>query len=151
MQHNLAWIHKLNIEYDASTFDTDPFEPQSDGFQTIFPFFVHSRNGGKGYVELPYTLPQDFTVFVLMEEKRIDIWRKKLDWIADAGGMALLNVHPDYMKFGDGPSGLDEYSADLYRQFLEYVRERYEGRYWHALPKEISRFWLEQLQDGQGS
>jgi hypothetical protein len=29
--------HDLNIEYDASTFDTDPFEPQPDGVGTIFP------------------------------------------------------------------------------------------------------------------
>ena len=38
MHHNLDWLHDLNIEYDASTFDTDPFEPQSDGVRTIFPF-----------------------------------------------------------------------------------------------------------------
>ena len=25
MHHNLEWLHDLNIEYDASTFDTDPF------------------------------------------------------------------------------------------------------------------------------
>ena len=40
MQHNLEWIGYLNIEYDASTFDTDPFEPQPDGMGTIFPFWV---------------------------------------------------------------------------------------------------------------
>ena len=40
MFHELNWIHKLNIEYDASTFDTDPFEPQPDGVSTIFPFWV---------------------------------------------------------------------------------------------------------------
>jgi len=40
MYHNLEWIHDLNIEYDSSTFDTDPFEPQPDGVGTIFPFWV---------------------------------------------------------------------------------------------------------------
>ena len=40
MHHNLDWIHDLNINYDASTFDTDPFEPQPDGVNTIFPFWV---------------------------------------------------------------------------------------------------------------
>ena len=89
--HNLEWIHDLNIEYDASTFDTDPFEPQPDGMGTIFPFFVQGNSSQKGYVELPYTLPQDFTLFVLMKEKNIDIWKKKLDWIVENGGMALLN------------------------------------------------------------
>ena len=38
MHHNLEWLQDLDIEYDASTFDTDPFEPQPDGVGTIFPF-----------------------------------------------------------------------------------------------------------------
>ena len=40
MLHNLDWLHNLDIEYDMSTFDTDPFEPQPDGRNTIFPFWV---------------------------------------------------------------------------------------------------------------
>src|SRR5262249_30281051 len=40
MLHNLEWLHDLNVEYDASTFDTDPFEPQPDGVSTIFPFWA---------------------------------------------------------------------------------------------------------------
>jgi hypothetical protein len=31
MYHCLEMLHQLDIEYDASTFDTDPFEPQPDG------------------------------------------------------------------------------------------------------------------------
>ncbi len=93
--HNLDWTHYLNIEYDSSTFDTDPFEPQSDGSGTIFPFWVKGNSSQKGYVELPYTLSQDFSLFILMKEDNIDIWKKKLDWIAERGGMALLDVHPD--------------------------------------------------------
>ena len=34
MYHNLDLMHYLNIEYDASLFDTDPFEPQPDGAGT---------------------------------------------------------------------------------------------------------------------
>ncbi len=40
MFHNLEWLHALDIEYDMSTFDTDPFEPQPEGRHTIFPFWV---------------------------------------------------------------------------------------------------------------
>src|ERR1700677_1312626 len=40
MPRNLDWLHELNIQYDASSFDTDPFEPQPDGVGTIFPFWV---------------------------------------------------------------------------------------------------------------
>ncbi len=141
MHHNLEWIHDLYIEYDASTFDTDPFEPQSDGTGTIFPFYVAGRNSEKGYVELPYTLPQDFTVFILMKEKNIDIWKRKLDWIAEMGGMALVNTHPDYMNFHDQKMKLEEYSASIYEIFLHYVATTYRGTYWNALPKQLSRFF----------
>ncbi len=142
MHHDLEWLKALHIEYDASTFDTDPFEPQSDGAGTIFPFWV-AREDGTGYVELPYTLPQDHLLYVLMKENRIDIWKRKLDWIVKNGGMALLNTHPDYMHFGDGRLGLEEYPAEYYAQFLQYVKDRYEGMYWHALPREIAGFWKE--------
>ena len=30
MMHQLDWLHELDVLYDASTFDTDPFEPQPD-------------------------------------------------------------------------------------------------------------------------
>ncbi len=141
MLHNLDWTHDLNIEYDASTFDTDPFEPQSDGVGTIFPFWVPNGPAKHGYVELPYTLPQDFTLFVLMGQKNIAIWQKKLDWIAANRGMVLLNVHPDYLNFSTKKNGLEEYPARYYQQFLEYIKERYEGEYWHVLPKEMARLF----------
>jgi peptidoglycan/xylan/chitin deacetylase (PgdA/CDA1 family) len=145
MHHNLEWIHELNIEYDASTFDTDPFEPQSDGVGTIFPFWVSKDDTEDGYVELPYTLPQDFTLFILMKEKNIDIWKEKLDWVAEHGGMVLVNTHPDYMNFSCGKLGIEEYPADYYKELLEYIRDRYEGQYLHVLPREIARFWVDEV------
>jgi hypothetical protein len=141
MCYKLDWFHDLNIEYDASTFDTDPFEPHGTGVQTIFPFMVCGNGLNRSYVELPYTLPQDFTLFVLMQHSNIDIWKKKLDWIAEKGGMALINTHPDYMNFGDGKNGNEEYPAQYYRDFLNYIKEKYTDRYWHVLPRDISRFW----------
>lgn len=142
MHHNLDWIHELDIQYDASTFDTDPFEAQPDGVRTIFPFWVPNPAQQDGYVELPYSLAQDFTLFILMGQKNIDIWKAKLDWIADKGGMALVITHPDYMNFGVNNLTLEEYPADYYRGLLEYIEEKYHGLYWHVLPKQIARFWL---------
>ncbi len=148
MQHNLDWIHDLNIEYDSSTFDTDPFEPQPEGAGTIFPFWVTGpANNRKGYLELPYTLPQDHTLFVILQEKTNEIWKRKLDWIAEKGGMALLITHPDYMHFGKGGNGRkqseEEYPVQYYEEFLKYLKSRYEGQYWHVLPKDLVRFWAE--------
>jgi predicted glycosyltransferase len=171
MLSRLDWLHQLDIQYDLSTFDTDPFEPNPQGQDTIFPFWVprthraghygpHARttaqpeatqNGnGKGYVELPYTLAQDSTLFLLLRETDTTIWKKKLDWIAAHGGMALVNVHPDYMAMnGTLRPGL-EYPVSFYAELLQYIRERYAGLYWHALPQQVARHVAEAQVTGNG-
>jgi hypothetical protein len=140
MHHNLEWINDLNIEYDLSTFDTDPFEPQSDGVKTIFPFIYKGNNkSGSSYLELPYTLVQDFTLFILMQEKDCSIWKLKLDWIVKNKGMALLNVHPDYIDFSDNRS-LEKFPIKLYKDFLNHVKNNYAGKFWNALPREVAAY-----------
>lgn len=140
MHHNLKWISELDVEYDCSTFDTDPFEPQPDGVGTIFPFWVSNDENERGYVEMPYTMPQDFTLFVIMRQDTIDVWKRKLDWIASKGGMVLINTHPDYMNTGDGECKREQYPIEIYCQFLEYVKKNYDGEYWNALPKEVASY-----------
>lgn len=138
MFHNLEWIKDLHVLYDASTFDTDPFEPQPDGVGTIFPFWVQ-RGASNGYVELPYTLPQDSTLFLVLKEKTIDVWTKKLEWVAAHGGMALVNVHPDYLNF-HGRTVSSEFSAELYESFLKHVMNRYRDSCWFALPRDVAKY-----------
>ena len=170
MLHNLEWLHELNIQYDASTFDTDPFEPQPGGVNTIFPFWVPrpkaesgkqkadppssdfgaTRSGnafslqpsGEGYVELPYTLAQDSTLFLLLREPTPEIWLRKLDWIARHGGMALVNVHPDYLNL-DKLTRRGTYSVETYAALLRYVSERHSGKFWHATPSQVARWYRE--------
>ena len=143
MQHRLGWLHRLDVEYDASTFDTDPFEPEPDGAATIFPFWVPGMDGG-GFVELPYTLVQDFNLFKILREPNIDIWKRKLDWIAERGGMALINTHPDYMGF-EGKQDRDEFPVSHYEDFLRYAKENFERNYWAATPKEVTRYYRESV------
>ncbi len=147
MHHRLDLLGTLGTEYDCSTFDVDPFEPQPDGMNTIFPFWISGTGDHSGYVELPYTIPQDFTVFILLRQRGIDLWKRKLDWIAERGGMALLITHPDYMDFEDGrPSVSTVYPSQYYTNFLEYIRTKYAGQYWHVLPRDIASFW-KQIQE----
>jgi glycosyltransferase involved in cell wall biosynthesis len=186
MHHNYEWLHDLDVLYDASSFDTDPFEPQPDAVHTIFPFWIprpsqldtrnstlktpsfrsqldpqtsnletprlNTRNSNleprtsnlatprSGYVELPYTLPQDSTLFLLFREKSNEIWKRKLDWIVERGGMALMNVHPDYLAFSDAEVCSSAFPVRHYREFLQFVQERYAGQYWHAHPKEVAEY-----------
>ena len=141
MYHNLDWMHSMEIEYDASTFDTDPFEPQPDGLHTVFPIWIPRQAGSDGYVELPYTLPQDMTLFVLLGQKDTQAWKNKLDWIAERRGMVLFVTHPDYMNWGDEKQKVDEYPFELYRELLCYVKEKYRGQFWNALPRDVARCW----------
>jgi len=74
-----------------------------------------------------------------MKQRNIEIWKRKLDWIAMKGGMALLNVHPDYINFGNKRT-FEEYLVRFFEDFLQYVNTKYKGQYWQALPKEIAKF-----------
>jgi len=141
MLRNLTWMAELDIEHGCSTFDTDPFEPQSVGIGTIFPFFVAAHSKNKKYVELPYTLPQDHALFIILKFSDIHIWKQKLDWIVSRGGLAFLNTHPDYMNFSEQPCDTEEYPARYYEEFLRYIKEKYSGQYWNALPREVAAFW----------
>jgi glycosyltransferase involved in cell wall biosynthesis len=140
MLHNIEWAHALDVKYDASTFDTDPMEPQPDGVGTIFPYWV-SGGENRGYVELPYTLPQDSTCFNLLQEKDNSIWKEKLDWIVNKGGMVLMDVHPDYVGFEKGRLKNSEYPAELYTEFLDHVNRKYAGQFWNPLPREMADWY----------
>lgn len=145
------WHTDLDFRYDATSFDTDPFEPLPHGANTIFPFWVpesgkarelHEMEGrlngraASGYVELPYTLPQDSTLFFVLEEKSPEIWTNKLDWIASKGGMALVNVHPDYLAFDEHvPTAC--FPVEHYAHLLRHVRSRYAESAWCVLPRQI--------------
>jgi glycosyltransferase involved in cell wall biosynthesis len=156
MLRNLGWLHRLNIRYDSSTFDTDPFELQSNGADTIFPFWIptpseawsaapfrspgmaESARARGGYVELPYTLPQDSTLFLVLKETSPQIWIRKLEWIIEHGGMALVNVHPDYLRFADEKPSARTFPVERYAEFLRYVRDHHANVHWPALPRQVA-------------
>ena len=139
MLRRLEWLHELELLYDSSTFDTDPFEPQPEGTSTIFPFHIESTAGG--YVELPYTLPQDSTLFLLLREQDSTIWKRKLDWIAEKGGLALVNIHPDYIDFSGGSPSRNRYPSRILRDFLDHVKDRYDVSYWNPLAKDLALWY----------
>ena len=142
MIRNLKWIGELDIQYDLSTFDTDPFEPQPKGVGTIFPFLIKRSNEHPPYVEIPYTLVQDFTLFILMKESSPRIWQEKLNWIAEKGGMVLLNTHPDYMCFDKiSNTPLEEYPVQYIIDFLEFINKNYKDQYWHVLPRKMAEYF----------
>ena len=135
---NPQWLQALEIDYDSSFFDTDPYEPMPGGVMSIWPYFIGH------FVELPYTLPQDSTLFISLGQTTIDIWKQKLDWISRNHGMAMINVHPDYIDFNTAAGKTRKttnggYPLSRYTELLDYVKEK--GNFWHVLPKEIAAYW----------
>ena len=114
----------LGFQYDSSYPDTDPYEPQPGGCCSWLPYF------NRDHVELPITLPQDHTLFVILRRTGAGTWIDKCEAIRAAGGMALLITHPDY---ADPPA------VRAYRELLD----RYAGdaTAWRARPVDVARWW----------
>ena len=125
VHRNLEWLQQLNIQYDASCFDYDPYQPFPGGTGCIWPF-----KAGK-LIELPYTLPQDHVLFYVLKQKNIDIWKNKTNWLIQNHGMILALIHPDYL--------LEKNHLKLYEEFLAFLKEI--PNTWHCLPKEITEYF----------
>ncbi len=126
MHRNPYWLQDLDVEYDMSFFDTDPYEPMPGGVMTVWPFML-----GR-FVELPYTLAQDSTLQFILKEKTPRIWLEKLEFVRQMHGMALINTHPDYL--------VKENARARYVTFLQTLSELRE-EFWNALPRETARWW----------
>jgi hypothetical protein len=92
---------------------------------SIWPFFIGQ------FVELPYTLVQDYTLTSILGENSPRIWLEKVDFIEKYHGMALVNTHPDYLK--------SKSTWDIYHEFLQNIKHREEV--WHALPRDAAAWW----------
>ncbi len=120
-----VWMQALEIEYDLSFFDTDPFEPLPGGCMSIWPFAIGH------FIELPYTLVQDCTLVNILGETSPQFWLSKVDYLTRYYGMALLTVHPDYLDHGS--------CRDIFTGFLRELKDH--GDYWNALPRDVARWW----------
>jgi len=130
---NPDWMMNIPFEYDSSFPDTDPYEPQTGGCLSIFPFFMGNL------VELPVTLAQDHTLFEILGHKDISIWKQKIGWIKKMNGMALVIVHPDYIRPDGGRHKESRYSIEYYEELLRYIKNN--GNSWHALPRDVAEWW----------
>ena len=147
MLNRLDWLHDLEAGYDASTFDTDPFEPQPKGRHTIFPFHVENEQDSEEnpYVELPYTLPQDSTLFLLLGQTDIEIWKRKLDWVAKHGGLALVIIHPDYVEFEGKSAPAYSDPEKRLRDLFDYLNTRYQGTFWNPKAADLACWYRQTM------
>jgi peptidoglycan/xylan/chitin deacetylase (PgdA/CDA1 family) len=130
----LDWIRDyLVVEYDTSCLSTEWYGAQPGGSCTIFPFQYGN------IIELPITLQQDHTlldVHGFSPAKMVEHWLETIHIIRSVNGMALLNIHPDYM--------LTRERLSAYEEFLKIMKQ--ESNCWHALPRDVARWWRERQQ-----
>ncbi|MCD4651095.1 MAG: hypothetical protein K8S56_04825 [Candidatus Cloacimonetes bacterium] len=122
VQRNLSWLQQLDTDYDASCFDYDPYQPMPGGTGSIWPF-----QAGR-LIELPYTLPQDHTLFYVLKQKNCNLWKRKADWVRNHKGVVLLITHPDYL--------MEPGNLKVYEKLLKHLTQWKDS--WFCLPREIA-------------
>lgn len=127
VHRQFQWMQQLNIDFDASTFDVDPFQPMPGGNGSLWPFRI-----GR-FLEIPYTLPQDHVLFITNQETSDRIWREKTLWLRKYQGMICLITHPDYL--------VDQTVFKAYESFLNWLSS--QDNLWRTVPVELTRWWSE--------
>jgi hypothetical protein len=136
------WYGDLDFSYDMSIPNVAPMDPQRGGCCTVRPYFI-----GK-ILEIPLTTVQDYTLFYILKERTIDLWKQQIEMILAKNGLVSFIVHPDYIQ--------EPETFAAYKQLLVYLREIRERRnLWFALPGEINDWWRARSQmsvvpDGKG-
>lgn len=130
MYRNIDWYDALDMSYDMSIPNVAHMDPQQGGCCTVLPFFI-----GK-ILELPVTTTQDYTLFHILNDYSIRLWKQQIDLILQKNGLISFIIHPDYI--------IDELARKVYSELLSYLTElRSQGATWIALPGEVNAWWRE--------
>jgi hypothetical protein len=85
------WFADLDFAYDMSVPNVAHLEPQQGGCCTVMPYFV-----GK-VLELPVTATQDYSLFHILNDYSIDLWKRQIELIMGKHGLIAFIIHPDYI------------------------------------------------------
>ena len=128
LYRNPKWYADLDFSFDMSVPNVANLDPQRGGCCTVFPYFIGD------ILELPVTTIQDYSLFHVLDERSIDLWKIQLEMILARNGLASFIVHPDYIVEPD--------TQAVYRQLLEWLVEMgKQEALWLALPAEIDNWW----------
>ena len=142
MYRNQDWLDAFEFSYDLSVPNVAHLDPQRGGCCTVMPYFV-----GK-ILELPLTTSQDYSIFHILNDYTIDLWKTQIELVRRKNGLLSFIAHPDYL--------IDRRSREVYETLLVYLRRIVDrDSIWATLPGEVDRWWraraeMTLVEDGAG-
>ena len=128
MYRNLSWLPALKFSYDMSVPNMAHLDPQHGGCCTVMPYFIGDL------LELPLTTTQDYSLFHILQQRSLDLWKKQIAMIQERHGLISFIIHPDYVT--------EPWARELYDRLLGHLAElRSEQGVWIALPKVVASWW----------
>ena len=101
------WYDNLDFSFDMSMPNVAHLDPQRGGCCTVMPYFI-----GK-ILELPVTTTQDYTLFHILNERSIDLWKTQIELILQKNGLVSFIVHPDYI--------IEQETRSVYKNLLSHL------------------------------
>ena len=128
LYRKVDWLNSLCFEYDMSIPNVAHLDPQRGGCCTIFPYFVGD------ILEIPVTMTQDYTLFHILRDYSLDLWREQSSRILERHGVMNFIIHPDYVT--------EEQEMRVFKDLLGYLAElRAQAGLWIPLPRELNEWW----------
>jgi hypothetical protein len=128
MYRKQDWYDAFEFSYDMSVPNVAHLEPMRGGCCTVMPYFV-----GK-IVELPLTLAQDYSLFHILRDYSIDLWKRQIALIKENNGLISLIAHPDYL--------IEPRAQRVYESLLDFLRRTIkEENIWATLPGDVDLWW----------
>jgi hypothetical protein len=133
LYRNVDWLADLEVSYDLSMPSVGHLEVQRGGCCTVMPYFIGHL------VEIPLTTTQDYSLFTVLNDYSIDLWKRQLELILGKHGLASFIVHPDYV--------IEARPRKTFAALLEHLAKlRAERNLWQALPREVNAWWRQRAQ-----
>ncbi len=128
MYRNQDWYRAFEFSYDMSVPNVAHLEPQRGGCCTVMPYFI-----GK-ILELPLTTTQDYSLFHILGDYSINLWKEQIDLVMQKNGLVSFITHPDYL--------IEKRAQGVYIDLLSHLTKlRDQKQLWCALPREVNRWW----------
>jgi glycosyltransferase involved in cell wall biosynthesis len=133
LYRNLRWYGDFQFSFDMSVPNVGHLDPQGGGCCTVMPYYIGD------ILELPVTLTQDYSLFHILHELSIDLWKQQIRTIVEGHGLISVIAHPDYV--------IDPRLQRLFRELLGHVREQCSARnLWSTVPSEVNAWWRRRSQ-----